>query len=313
MRDHAATDVPVVWAVSCGSTQDVARALLAASPAASSAGSRAASGHEPPFAVATDDQRGGRGRLGRPWAGAPGRSLALTLAHRPAAGPDRRSWYPLVAGLAVLDAVRAIVGPGIAVGNDGGDDADAADIAGRSAVMRGIGLKWPNDVLAADGRKLAGILAEAGPDGTLLLGVGLNLRGPVRDADGAEVPGAVALDALARRPEAGDAGAADGSDGVAAPADAAAVLASALLRELAALDAADGDALVSGQAARYRETCVTIDRSVRVTGIAGRPGVVGRALGIDPAGRLLVGTTQGTRTVDVGDVQHVRTEEDAEK
>lgn len=301
MRDHAAADVPVVWAVSCESTQDVARTLLAAS------------GHEPPFAVATDDQRGGRGRLGRPWAGAPGRSLALTLAHRPAVGPDRRSWYPLVAGLAVLEAVRAIAASGIADGDEGGDDADAADVAGRAAGIRGIGLKWPNDVLAADGRKLAGILAEGGPDGTLLLGVGLNLRGPVRDAEGAEVPRAVALDALARCPEAGDAGAADGSGGAVSAAVVAEILADALLRELAALDAADGDALVSGQAARYRETCVTIDRSVRVTGAAGRPEVVGRALGIDPAGRLLVGTTQGTRTVDVGDVQHVRTEEDAEK
>ncbi len=35
-------------------------------------------------------------------------------------------------------------------------------------------LKWPNDLLAPDGRKLAGILAEVA-DGAVVVGVGLNV------------------------------------------------------------------------------------------------------------------------------------------
>ena len=37
-----------------------------------------------------------------------------------------------------------------------------------------ISLKWPNDVLA-DGKKLCGILAGLQPDGSLVLGIGINL------------------------------------------------------------------------------------------------------------------------------------------
>ena len=51
-----------------------------------------------------------------------------------------------------------------------------ADIAGPSATI-----KWPNDVLL-DGRKLAGILAEARPqEGWAVLGIGVNVA--VREAD----------------------------------------------------------------------------------------------------------------------------------
>jgi len=52
------------------------------------------------------------------------------------------------------------------------------------------GLKWPNDLLTPDGRKLAGILVEArvgtSSPGLVILGIGLNIRPPVP-------PGAAAL------------------------------------------------------------------------------------------------------------------------
>ena len=35
-------------------------------------------------------------------------------------------------------------------------------------------LSWPNDVVC-EGRKLAGVLAELGPEGSVLLGIGMNL------------------------------------------------------------------------------------------------------------------------------------------
>ncbi len=78
------------------------------------------------------------------------------------------SLVPFVAGLAAVD-VAAVVAP----------------VAGEG----GVGLSWPNDVVAlSDGkwRKLAGILVESHPISErslgVAVGVGMNLR-PVRDSD----------------------------------------------------------------------------------------------------------------------------------
>ena len=133
------------------STQDEASALLRA-------------GDAPPFAVTATRQTFGRGRLGRAFASPDGASLALTFAHRTSLGPARRGWFPLAAGLAAVAALERVV--------------PAAAGAQR------IGLKWPNDLHTADGRKLGGILVEARGGEDLLLGIGLNLRGPVLDEDG---------------------------------------------------------------------------------------------------------------------------------
>ena len=46
-----------------------------------------------------------------------------------------------------------------------------AEVVGREAKIR-----WPNDVVAADGRKVAGILAESRPqEGWAVLGIGVNV------------------------------------------------------------------------------------------------------------------------------------------
>ena len=42
------------------------------------------------------------------------------------------------------------------------------------------GLSWPNDVVCDD-RKLAGVLAELGPGGSVLLGIGMNLAAQASD------------------------------------------------------------------------------------------------------------------------------------
>jgi BirA family biotin operon repressor/biotin-[acetyl-CoA-carboxylase] ligase len=92
-------------------------------------------------------QSAGRGRQGRTWSAPPGRALLMSLVLR---SPDRM--LPLAAAVAVAEAA----GP-------------------RAAI------KWPNDVLL-DGRKLAGILAEARPqDGWAVLGIGLNVAVRVED------------------------------------------------------------------------------------------------------------------------------------
>ncbi|KZX20820.1 biotin--[acetyl-CoA-carboxylase] ligase [Rathayibacter tanaceti] len=100
--------------------------------------------------VATDDQRAGRGRLGRVWEAPAGRTLAASILVD-ASGLDAAAagWLPLVAGTALARALARLV---------------PADVA----------VKWPNDVLIG-GRKTAGILAERLADGRVIVGTGVNL------------------------------------------------------------------------------------------------------------------------------------------
>ena len=122
-----------------------------------STNARAAQVAQPWWVVTADHQSQGRGRLARRWEAPPGTSVAVSaLVPLPAAGPG---WVPLIAGLAVVEAVEAATG-----------------LAAQ--------LKWPNDVLVpADGsRKVCGILCEVlptpphGPDRALVVvGTGLNI------------------------------------------------------------------------------------------------------------------------------------------
>jgi len=99
--------------------------------------------------LVAEEQTSGRGRLDRTWS-APARSgLTFSVLLRPGGVPAPAwGWFPLLAGVAVTEAVGAV-----------------AELAVR--------LKWPNDVLVGD-RKLAGILAER-VDDALVLGIGLNV------------------------------------------------------------------------------------------------------------------------------------------
>jgi BirA family biotin operon repressor/biotin-[acetyl-CoA-carboxylase] ligase len=99
--------------------------------------------------VATDLQTHGRGRLGRTWKAPAARALLFSVLLHPR--PPMALWpeLSLVAGEAVATALRR-----------------EADVAAT--------LSHPNDVLV-DGRKVAGILAEASV-GRVVLGVGLNVN-----------------------------------------------------------------------------------------------------------------------------------------
>jgi BirA family biotin operon repressor/biotin-[acetyl-CoA-carboxylase] ligase len=107
-----------------------------------------------PVLLLADEQTAGRGRRGQRWHSAPGEGLTLSLAvvlRRPL---RELAALPLVAGVAVARALRAL---GVA----------------RAA------LKWPNDIVV-DGAKLGGILAETKSlNGAIkaVVGVGINLRG----------------------------------------------------------------------------------------------------------------------------------------
>jgi BirA family biotin operon repressor/biotin-[acetyl-CoA-carboxylase] ligase len=99
--------------------------------------------------LVAEAQSAGRGRLGRSWVSPPRAALTCSVLLRPAAiPPARRSWVPLLAGVAIVTALRA----------------DAAVEAW---------LKWPNDILL-NGAKLGGILAEQSGD-AIVVGAGINV------------------------------------------------------------------------------------------------------------------------------------------
>lgn len=95
-------------------------------------------------------QTAGRGRLGRSWLSSERGSLCLSIVLRPNLSPARLGTVALAAGVALAEAC----GPPAR-------------------------LKWPNDLVAPDRRKIAGILAEAelgaGRVRFLLLGIGINV------------------------------------------------------------------------------------------------------------------------------------------
>jgi BirA family transcriptional regulator, biotin operon repressor / biotin---[acetyl-CoA-carboxylase] ligase len=130
-------------------------------------------------------------------------------------------------------------------------------------------LKWPNDLLL-DGRKLAGVLAQAGggPGPTyVVVGIGLNVRWAPDDAAklGDDYDPADVLEAM-----------------------------------LVAYDRLPADITSA-----YRAALATIGQSVRVE-LAGSE-VVGRALDVLDDGRLVVLDECGiTHRFDTGDIIHVR-------
>ena len=95
----------------------------------------------------TDEQTGGRGRLGRRWETPPGTALLVSvLLHPP---PERHlPELSLVAALAAAEAVEAATGLTSQI-------------------------KWPNDVMV-NRQKVGGILSELS-DGSVVIGIGINV------------------------------------------------------------------------------------------------------------------------------------------
>jgi len=114
---------------------------------------RALAGDTGPAWLTAARQTAGRGRQGRSWSSPEG-NLYATALFRFDGGPAQASLVCFLAGLAVIDAVRAL----------GIDD-------------RALRLKWPNDVLLSEA-KLAGVLIETGqtPEGMFMAaGFGVNI------------------------------------------------------------------------------------------------------------------------------------------
>jgi BirA family biotin operon repressor/biotin-[acetyl-CoA-carboxylase] ligase len=134
----------------------------------------AAEGAAEGLVVVADHQTAGRGQRGRRWIAPPGTALLVSCLLRPAVPAARWGELPLVAGVAVAEALETAAGVPVR-------------------------LRWPNDVLVA-GRKVAGILAEGVPGGQahVVLGIGVNVAQTAADWPPELRGRAASLDALGR-------------------------------------------------------------------------------------------------------------------
>jgi BirA family biotin operon repressor/biotin-[acetyl-CoA-carboxylase] ligase len=110
--------------------------------------------------VVADQQTGGRGRLGRQWFSPPGQALLFSLLLRPHLGQEK---FPQLAALTAISLHQTLTA---------------------FLPKLPLSLKWPNDLLA-NGRKISGILCEAGQcpgqPPHVVVGLGLNVSTPQED------------------------------------------------------------------------------------------------------------------------------------
>lgn len=224
--------------------------------------------------VVADFQSAGRGRFERSWEAPRGTALLFSVLFVPArAGLSRERWHLAVAALSLALAKAA------------------QRLSGAQLV-----LKWPNDLLGVDGRKVAGVLAEVSGE-ALVVGAGVNVHWAPE--------GAASLDELAGAPVDRDA------------------LLEGVLRELRGLYGSWQEV-----ATLYRELLATTGQEV-VVSLAGavpgtcddgpRPGrqgaapkgatgqLRGRAVGVTEEGALVLENQDGSLVqVAAGDVEHLR-------
>jgi BirA family biotin operon repressor/biotin-[acetyl-CoA-carboxylase] ligase len=212
------------------------------------------------LAVVADLQTAGRGRRGRSWTSPSGVNLMVSVGLRPRLEPAAAGLLGIVAALAVRDACAAVL------------------------PVFELRVKWPNDVVAADGRKLAGLLVETSvEDGRLaeaVIGTGINVnwrRG--------EMPSDVAARATSLLELGGTV------------VDRVALLAGLL-------DALDGEvaALERGESPVARLAAVSALDGRRVSIDLGGERLDGRAAGISEEGLLLLDTELGRVALAIGEV-----------
>ena len=216
--------------------------------------------------LAVELQTAGRGRIGRVWHSGLGNALTFSLLWRFECGLNGLSGLSLAVGVAILRALRRF---------------EAA----------GVGLKWPNDILAEHGNsmvrgKLGGVLIEAQGDmygpSAVVIGIGLNCSLPTVLERAITQP-AVSLKQLCVKPPTRD------------------QLLAAVLQALAAvLDefARDGFAALRGEWERYH---AQQDLPIQLQMPDGSI-VEGIARGVGDNGELRLETAQGMRQFNSGEV-----------
>ncbi len=204
--------------------------------------------------VVTEQQTAGRGRLGRRWEAPDGSALFLSVLLRPELPPTQ---VPLLC----LGAAERV-----------------------AALHPDLRIKWPNDVLLPDGRKVSGILAEAEMEGqdrmSVVLGVGVNLT----SAPPLATAGCMAeLGGWRWTRE-----------------EVAVAVVEGVLDACRRLEAGDASGLVADWSAR----CGMLGAQVRVS--VGRGVVEGVATRVDETGTLWVDVEGSEQPVRAGDVDVVR-------
>ncbi len=203
-----------------------------------------------------DVQIAGRGRRGRRWEAPAGTALLVSILLRPVRPVHEIPVLSLAGGIAAVECARTF-------------GADAR-------------LSWPNDVVC-EGRKLGGVLAELGPDASVLLGVGVNLSSEAADLPAPDrlVPTSLLLET-----------------GSAPTASAALTALLAALQPLAELFDLEGPAAI---AARARPLDALGGSAVQLRLASGET-VEGTASGIADDGSLLVGVAGDVRAYASGEV-----------
>ncbi len=215
------------------------------------------------LAVVADLQTAGRGRRGRSWISPAGSNLLVSLALRPAIAGHLAGLLGISAALAVRDACATLV------------------------PNAGLAIRWPNDLVDRDGRKVAGLLVETALEGGALaeavIGIGINVNWLPAD-----MPAEIASSASSLASLAGE------------PIDRVVLLG----HLLAALDT-EVSALERGDAplARFRAHSWLDGRRVEVD--TGDGLVNGRVVGIAEDGSLLLDTDAGRLALSVGEVARV--------
>jgi len=160
--DHAASRPPLDREALAASTRWRFEVVDESPSTSAEVAARFRDGEQPGLALVAEHQTAGRGRLDRTWVTPARSSLTVSFLLDPAGVPVARwPWLPLLAGVAVAEAVRR----------------SAPDVAA------GVALKWPNDVLCHD-RKLAGVLlerVEAAGRAAAVTGIGLNVSQTARE------------------------------------------------------------------------------------------------------------------------------------
>jgi BirA family biotin operon repressor/biotin-[acetyl-CoA-carboxylase] ligase len=211
--------------------------------------------------LVAEHQAAGRGRLDRVWTSPPRAGLTVSFLLRPDVPAARKGWLPLLTGVALAESVAQVTG-----------------------VLPS--LKWPNDLLAGDGRKLAGILGET--RGTaVIVGTGLNVS-----TTAAELPDTGT--SLARV-----------TGGTVDRGTVLLAFLRALERRYRSWVEALGDPVSSGLAQDYLAWSSTVGSTVAVDLPDGSV-LDGVAQAVDWDGRLVVATAGGTVQLASGDVRHVR-------
>lgn len=211
-------------------------------------------------AVLAEVQTAGRGRRGRTWLSPAGQNLTCSVAVRPRLDVSRAGLIGLATALAVRDACLP---------------------------WAELMVRWPNDLVAVDGAKAAGILVETALEGDAIVaavvGTGINVNWPR-----SEMPAEIAGSATSLAELSGG------------PVDRVSLLArllEALDRELAALEAGRTPVARAGAASALGHRRVEVDLGDRR--------VVGTVVEIDASGRLIVDTGTDRLPLAHGEVVRV--------